>query len=117
MVYGALTKDYPWHNPGGAPWWKDWDTTRELRNDVAHKGKRVTLEEANRALSSADAYIKHVASAVPNALKWTARVWAAGARRLLACRRYGAVEPLWGRSRPILLKNSMCRSSQKFKRL
>ena len=68
-VYGALTNDYPWHNPGGAPWWKDWDTTRELRNDVAHNGSPVTLEEANRALSSADAYIKHVASAVLNALK------------------------------------------------
>jgi hypothetical protein len=63
-VYGALTKDYPWVNPGGASWWEDWRASRELRHDMTHEGKPATSGQAERAVRAAEEYMAHISQIV-----------------------------------------------------
>ena len=67
-AYVALTGD----NPAGdskngvkpARWWDDWNSSRELRHQVAHAGARVIDQQAAACLVAVDAYMTHLAAVV-----------------------------------------------------
>jgi hypothetical protein len=71
-VYGALTDDYPsGHTELKQPptsWWTGWRASRDLRHEVAHEGKPVTSEQADRSIASAAEYIEHLTKMVATAL-------------------------------------------------
>jgi len=67
-LYASLTGDYPaGHSKlklAPAPWWSEWVAGRELRHEVAHRGKQVTQQPAEAVVASVDAYIAHVTAVV-----------------------------------------------------
>ena len=67
-VYVALTGDNPAGDPKNgvkpARWWDDWNSSRELRHQVAHAGARVIDQQAAACLVAVDAYMAHLAAIV-----------------------------------------------------
>ena len=41
-------------------WWADWKRTRDLRDDVAHKGVDVTTAQVGQAIALAGEYLNHL---------------------------------------------------------
>lgn len=52
-------------DPTAAIWWSDWIECRKLRNEVAHTGEPVSMEQAVQAVKSATDYIIHIAATGP----------------------------------------------------
>ena len=63
-VYGVLTGRYPAglkrHRIEPVPWWADWDASRNIRHDVAHRGMKVTRDQAASSIHLAERYIEEV---------------------------------------------------------
>jgi hypothetical protein len=45
-------------------WWAEWKTARDLRDDVAHKGERVSEAQGTAAFEAAEKYIEYLGAVV-----------------------------------------------------
>jgi hypothetical protein len=62
-VYQALSGDSPWSLDGGVrrtAWWDAWVASADKRDLVAHRGEKVTLNQADASIAACEAYVDHL---------------------------------------------------------
>jgi hypothetical protein len=69
-VWTALSDDSPWSiGPNQAAWWQSWVASVDVRNDIAHKGEKITHSHAVASVDACEQLVLYLMRKVEELLK------------------------------------------------